>query len=305
MFHKIFGNSKQNLIAIDISSRFVKLLELENCSDSYTIVKFELQQIENIEISDQLKKLTENIPAKHKNVIFALPYNKIISKTIEVADLVKQDEIENFLLLNMQKYIGYGADKIDMDYEIQKKGKPNFITVQMAIAKKEQTKKIIAFGINANLNPTIIDVNAFALIRAIKFLIPENNQLAVMCVNINFDSIIICVLHCGEVIYIQEDYIEKSDSQNFQYISQALINAMQICFSQANVHIDRVILAGEAIFTVDVLTTIKKQLSAEIIVLNPFQKMSVADNINKAAIEKYSSFFVICCGLALRKFNHA
>ena len=300
-----FKPKRNNLMAIDIGNQTIKLLELKKLRNTYCIEKFEIQNITNNDLTFSLKKIISKIATTPQNAAFAISYSGVINKTIEINISVKPEEIENFLLLNMQKYIGLPADKIAMDYEIENAANTALQRIKMIITKKEQVNKFSTITTSTNLKAKIIDVNAFALLRAIKTLMPETNKYVITAANINGNSILLCTLDHGETIYIQEDFFEETNAKNFELITQNIINSIKASFSRINIPIKKILLFGELADDVNLTNSIAQQINIPLETTNIFTKMLLLNDIKSEYVAKHASEMVVCCGLALRKFEHA
>ena len=90
------------MLGIDIEGDSMRLVELRKISKGYCVENYAIGTI------DDLAK----IKARIKHAAIALPYSDVFSKVIQLDAGLDDDEIENYLLVNMEKYTGIAAQNI-------------------------------------------------------------------------------------------------------------------------------------------------------------------------------------------------
>ena len=264
----------KNLIGIDIRDNAIRLVELSYLKGNYTV--------ENILRGDiaSLKDL------KTKNVAIALPHSAIIFKEIELEQRLTDKEIEDFLQLNIEKYIGEPANNISFDYKIVNMN--DSIILQLITARRECVEKHIKLLQEANLYPKIIDIDSYALERAVRRQVNNISGL-VAIINIDHETILIVVLDHEKIVHTYEDFISAEEMQSVDQVVAKL---------RLKLHepLEKIILSGEGVAIPGLDITINIQFNVETTIIDPFFGMQVSEKID----QKIAPAMLISSGLALR-----
>lgn len=295
MLQKIFNFSKKNLIGIDISSTHVKLLELNNYKKEFEIIAHaniefgnDLQaNNENDVLIAALKKAVLESKTKTKNVAVALTHSAIINKTINLNCKLNNQEIDQLIALNAEKYLGLCLDSVGIDYCIDNNN------LQIVAVRKERINKIISLLTAANLTPKIVDIDSFALERAIRATNNLSNKI-IAAINLNSKSILMCVLDSKKLLYANEVFFEESQLNNAELIILQIKKLLLLFSSTQNIAVQQIILCGEKNLNPVQLENLKSEININVNYALPFAQAKLCN----------SSAMMICYGLALRKFIH-
>lgn len=169
---QIIKPKTKNLLGIDVSTNAIRLVELSYVGSDYKVeacVHIPL----NTPISDDLitatlKQAVEQARCKTKNVAIALAHSAIIFKEIKTASGLSDQEIEDFLQFNIEKYIDEPADSISFDYQLIEAPikADEHMMLRLIAVRRERVEKCLKLLQEANLCPKIIDIDSYALERA-------------------------------------------------------------------------------------------------------------------------------------------
>ena len=103
-----------------------------------------------------------------KGVAVAVAGSAVITKTIEMDAGLSDDEMENQLKVEADQYIPYPLEEVAIDFEVQGYSvrNPERVEVLLAACRKENVEVREAALALAGLNARVIDVEAYALERA-------------------------------------------------------------------------------------------------------------------------------------------
>jgi len=270
-------------VGIDIDDNSVKILELrktrtEICVESYAIYK-------NADISALVK------PYSKKFVTIGIPYSAVINKTIQLDAKLNEEEIENYLVMNMKKLTGFAALDISMDFKILEKTSTNKINVELIAARREQV--LAKTSLLEKVKVKAIDVESFALQRAALLQLHNNNDI-IAAINLKTNNLLLCIFQQENIIYVKEENISE------QNIAQLINKELQLFFATKSFTINQIIIAGETV-KVELLDSIYNETNIPTTLANPFSNMTFKD---KTGLFKIASALTLCCGLALWKFAY-
>jgi len=166
---------KENLIGLDIGSRTIKLAEVLQTKKDRILQKFGMADLprdaivegrikEPSAVSDTIKGLINDLKVKEQNVATSVAGYSVIIKRITVGK-VTEDELSDNIQYEAEQYIPFDVQDVNIDFHIigEHESNPNQMNVMLVAAKKEIIDEYSDVLEMANLNPCVIDVDAFAL----------------------------------------------------------------------------------------------------------------------------------------------
>jgi type IV pilus assembly protein PilM len=167
---------KNRLVGLDIGSRTIKASEISGLKkgDKLTLRKFGIIEIPrgaieegNIkkpeEIADAIKQLFKTYDIREQNVAVSIGGYSVIVKKISVQSMT-EEQLHETIQFEAEQYIPFDINDVNIDFQILgNKENAQRMNVLLVAAKKEMVDSYISILEMANLNPCIIDVDAFAL----------------------------------------------------------------------------------------------------------------------------------------------
>ncbi len=225
----LFGNDNTSLIGLDISSSSIKLLELSKSGHQYRVDSFHLQLLEPGIVEEKViknkDKLQEAITAlvrgaktDTRNVAVALPDSSVISKVIQVESGLGDREIQNHIEFEADKYIPYPLEEVNLDFSYlgTHPNNPDIADVLIVACRSEAIQQLEEILTQCDLNPSVVDVESYAMERACKLLTKELPELDINEIEAGKEEIItifdlgasvtnLTVLSNRETIYSREE----------------------------------------------------------------------------------------------------
>lgn len=171
----IFGKKKVRIVGLDVGSRTLKVAELADSKDGYTLKKFGMSEIEpgfiedgvikNPEgVADAIRKLFKMFKIKEINVALSIGGYSIIVKTITVQEM-PEAKLHEQIHVEAETYIPFDISDVNLDFQIlgADESNPGQMDVLLVAAKKEIVNDYANLIRMAGLNPYIMDVDAFSL----------------------------------------------------------------------------------------------------------------------------------------------
>lgn len=210
-----FLKKGENLIAIDIGSTSVKLIELNltpaqpelvNCAmlalngDIFSggiLTKGEV-------VSEKINTLLESNSVGEKRVVTAVPSTSVFTKKIRVQKM-KKEELATNIQFEASNFIPHNISAVQLDYQVTAEIGRNQIEVLVAAVKNEILDSYLDSIALTGLKTAVVDVDYFALQNIFEFAYPErvSDTIALMNIGQRFTSVNICregnSLYAGDI----------------------------------------------------------------------------------------------------------
>lgn len=210
------------MLGIDLSSTSVKILQISSAGDQYTVDGYacadlpdnciEAGIIKNVDVvSNIIKKLILTSGLNSKKAAIAVPDSSAISKIIQVNEGLSDQEIEELVVMEADKYIPYPIDEINIDFNVIGRSSKNtaMLDVLIVASKAENVSNRLDVMNRAGLDVQIVDVESFAVERAAQLLVEdlpaagENKNIAIIDIGALYTHLF--VLHGMKIIYSREE----------------------------------------------------------------------------------------------------
>src|SRR5262245_4466328 len=183
-------------IGLDIGSNSIKVVQLrESKRDRFSLVNFGIEPIptqtivdgtimNQAAVVDAIREIFAKLGIKQKECAIAIAGHSVIIKKINVP-VMTPDELEEQIPWEAEHHIPFSKDDVEIDHQILN---PNTAQGQMELllvaAKKEVVGDYAAVAKEAQLNPVVIDVAAFAVQNAFEINYQPSPSETVVVVNV-------------------------------------------------------------------------------------------------------------------------
>ena len=134
---------------------------------------------------------------KTKQVVTAVGGRDVIIKKIAM-DRMKEAEAREVIRWEAEQHVPFDMDNVELDFQIlDPEGEGLQMTVLLVAAKRELVENKLALLSDVGLEPSVIDVDAFALHNAFELNYPEAMHGVVGLVNIGHETTNINILDDG------------------------------------------------------------------------------------------------------------
>lgn len=292
-------------------------------------------------VSEYIKQLFKKNKIKEQNVAVSIGGFSVIVKKITVQTM-DENKLQETIQFEAEQYIPFDISDVNLDFQIlgENESNPNQMSVFLVAAKKEMINDYIKLVQMAGLNPCIIDVEAFALQNIFEFNYETKEEnTALIDIGAGKTSLNILkglsslfmrdvALGCGQInqkivslsgCTLEEAEQIKFGSQSDKISSEDLTEIESSVVSDWCAEIKRALDFFYSTYPEDTVTKIilsggganikqfRKQLasetSAEVEIINPFNKLNVGDSFDSSYLEKIAPQAAICMGLALRRID--
>ena len=203
----LFGRNSTT-VGLDIGSGLIKLVAISHRSGEpvLTNVAFasvvsdaivEGEVMDPALVADAIKGLLATAGIKAKQVVTAVGGRDVIIKKIAM-DRMKAAEAREVIRWEAEQHVPFDMDNVELDFQIRDpEGEGLQMTVLLVAAKRELIETKLALLSDIGLEPSIIDVDAFALHNAFEVNYPEAMRGVVGLVNIGNETTNINILDDG------------------------------------------------------------------------------------------------------------
>ena len=219
---KLFKSKHRSILGVDISSTSVKILEVSSSGDQYCVEWYgsailpenamEGNIVKNVDaVASTIKKLIANAQFSSRLVALAVPDSSAISKIIQVNDGLSDQEIEEVVVTEADKYIPYPIDEINIDFNVLGHSAKNaaMLDVLIVASRAENVSNRVEVITRAGLDAKIVDVESYAVERVTQLLkseLPaggEKKNIAIIDIGAVYTHLF--VLHGMKIIFSREE----------------------------------------------------------------------------------------------------
>ncbi|MEE8268241.1 MAG: type IV pilus assembly protein PilM [Gemmatimonadales bacterium] len=203
----LFGR-KRTTVGLDIGSGLIKMVVIDHSSGEPVLTKVafasvvddaivEGEVVDTGIVTDTIKGLMSTAGVKTKKVATAVGGRDVIIKKVTM-DRMKEAEAREMIRWEAEQHVPFDMDSVELDFQIlDPEGDGLQMTVLLVAAKRELVETKMSLLADVGLEPSIIDVDAFALHNAFELNYPDAQQGVVGLVNIGHEITNVNILDQG------------------------------------------------------------------------------------------------------------
>jgi type IV pilus assembly protein PilM len=203
----LFGR-KKTTVGLDIGSGLIKLVVISHGSGEPVLTKVAVTSVVDDAIvegevmdkgivADAIKGLMVSAGIKTKDVVTAVGGRDVIIKKIAM-DRMKEAEAREVIRWEAEQHVPFDMDNVELDFQIlDPEAEGLQMTVLLVAAKRELVETKLALLSDVGLEPSVIDVDAFALHNAFEVNYPDAMRGVVGLVNIGHETTNVNILDDG------------------------------------------------------------------------------------------------------------
>lgn len=196
---------KQQGVGLDIGTHSIKLVEVEETKKGYQLLNIGIIPLPQETIVDgtimdvtaaaeALRNLLESEKIKTKDSAISISGHAVIVKKIKLP-LMSEDQLAESISWEAEQYIPFDVDDVNIDFQILEPKEDELMSNQMEVilvaAKKEKINDYTGLILEAGLNPSVVDVDTFALqnVFELNHSIDENEVTALVNIGASVTNI--------------------------------------------------------------------------------------------------------------------
>ena len=347
----LFSKSK-TVLGLDIGSSSIKILELREGKNGYALQNFGVEPLPPETIVDStimnapavvnaIRKLMSTYQVKTKDVVTSISGHSVIIRKITMP-MMTEDEVEGNIQWEAEQYIPFDINEVNIDYFILDSvaEEQENLDVLLVAVKKDIVNEYVSVIDEAGLNPTVLDVDAFAVENMFEVNYDPQPDKIVALVNIGASVININIVRGTSPAFTRDisiggnQYTEEiqkqlnltfEDAENLKItgsgnvagaehlhdildnisnnIALEIQRSLDFFTSTSSLgQISKVYLAGGCAKTANLAKIIERQVNLPVEVVNPFARIEVpAKNFDRDYINEVAPMAGVAVGLALRR----
>jgi type IV pilus assembly protein PilM len=179
----LFGRNATT-VGLDIGSGLIKLVAISHGSGGPVLTKVAFTSVVNDAIvegevmdpaivAEAIKGLMASAGIKSKKIVTAVGGRDVIIKKISM-DRMKEAEAREVIRWEAEQHVPFDMDNVELDFQIlDPEGDGLQMAVLLVAAKRELVEHKLALLSDVGLEPSVVDVDAFALHNAFEINYPE------------------------------------------------------------------------------------------------------------------------------------
>jgi type IV pilus assembly protein PilM len=235
LLNKLFRR-QSDTFGLDIGSSAVKVVQIRESGSSRTVSAFGMVSLPNETITegtindpqtvaDAIKEAVAKAGVKGGDAVISVCGRELIIKKIQIPE-VPAKEIDDVVRLEAEHHIPFAIDEVFIDHHTVGKQNGQLDLILVAV-KKAKVTDYMSVVEQAGFNPSIVDVDGFALGNQFEVNFPGEDGEAVALIDIGASIMKTNVLRAGATIFARD--IPFGGNNYTQAISQRL----SISFEQA------------------------------------------------------------------------
>ncbi len=338
-------------VGLDIGTSVIKAVKINHKGDELTVVGHAVEPLEEGtiqagEIKNPSSLAQSSLRAVEacgggKQVVIALPNFSILSDILTM-DLIPEKKMRDAVMVEAERISPFDMSEVEIDYSVLERDEENKkMKVLMVAAKQDLILSYIDFLNEAGLQPSIFDVDLFALTNVFHLNYDVGKYESCILLNIGSESTIAAFLQNGvyhssrdisvaggsfitELEYIPDmerdqifditmgvvspdidaDSVTTAINKAGNEFASAVTTAVSYFQASDNVgKLDLIVLTGGYAWTPGLINILEMRTGAEVVVLDPFRNIRVAeDALGGMDPSIVGTKLAVAVGLATRKY---
>lgn len=219
---ELFRSKSHSILGVDIASNSVKILEIsvhgqQYCVQGYAQIGLPENALDGTEIkeidlvAECIQQIVSSTAFSCKKVALAVPDSSTISRVLQVNEGLSEDEVEEIVIMEADKYLPYSIDEINLDFEILGPSAKNsaVLDVLLVASKAENVNTRVEAVLRAGLEAKVVDIESFAIERTAALLVPtlltDGSNKIVAMIDIGDHYTHFYILHGLKTIFSHEE----------------------------------------------------------------------------------------------------
>jgi len=337
-------------VGLDIGSGFVKVVEIDHSGAAPLLSRVghaplaadaivDGEVMDPHLVVDTVRSVLASLDLKPRVLVTGVGGRDVIIKRIQM-DRMEEGDAREVIRWEAEQYVPFDMENVQLDFEIlDPMGSGLQMNVLLVAAKREVVDHKVNLLRDAGLQPTVVDVDAFALHNAFEYNYPEAMQGTVALVNVGHEITNVNVLQDGSPVLTREipfgsrrlredlrrmhnlspdeaDAVVEGRSGRTQEFRKVLDEGSSelavgieravafLSINDADGRGGRLYLCGGAAGVPGLKEIVAEHLAIPVELANPLQRLHVKPEVASLfPIEELAPMLMLAVGLALRNSN--
>ncbi|HLC40327.1 MAG TPA: type IV pilus assembly protein PilM [Methylomirabilota bacterium] len=211
----LFGR-KRDVFGLDLGSSAIKAVQLRPSNSGYELMAFGMVELppdtiregtirEPGTVVDGIREAVKKAQLSTKDAVIGVSGHSVITKKIRLPK-VSAKELAESIQLEAEHHIPFAIDDVYMDYQVMDSGGGDSggMEVVLAVVKKAKVNEYLTVIQEADLNPVVVDVDAFALENQFELNHPEMANEVVALIDMGASVMKTNVLRRGVSVFARD-----------------------------------------------------------------------------------------------------
>lgn len=337
-----------HVVALEISPAYVKLIKIDQGSKPVLVENCLIEPVppglitkdeikDYVAVGALIKEMFRKADIATTYVALTIPRSLVIIKNVTMDRRFTATDIESRAWIEANRLFPELIGDIYLDFSVEGPSEkdPSQLEIILVACRKDNIKPYIEVLKQAGLQAKMVDINCYALQRALPLLIsPEQQKETTALFNMDVDLSTLIVTRDNHLLYahdqgfnggrlvaliskyLQETGIEPSsitdsllDDAGYKAIlteglTSHLRHAVHFFYSsRRNVSIKRMLLSGDCANIPLLALFIQREIGIETEIADPTNSLKLASTITPEEFHQRAPALIECCGLAVSKIN--
>jgi type IV pilus assembly protein PilM len=292
-------------------------------------------------VAAAIKELFQKAGIKTGNVAVSIGGYAVIVKNIQIQNM-PEEQLHDSIAFEAEQYIPFDINDVNLDFQSlgTNENNPNQMNLLLVAAKKEMINEYVNLIDLAGLNLSIIDIDAFALQNI--FEVNHNGAGETLTlIDIGASKTSVNILKDGISVFMRDVSLGgnqisarivdtagcsleeaeeiklgrlpgRIEPEAFRNILRNVVSdwsdeirrAMEFFYStNPDDEIKKIFLSGGGAHIKEFREMLASQTSAEVLPINPFEKIAMDDRLDSAYLNRMAPQAAIAMGLSIRKVD--
>ncbi|PJD90659.1 MAG: hypothetical protein CK424_08280 [Legionella sp.] len=327
---RLLSSRKTIFFGLDITFSSIKLLELYRADDHYGVKSYGHCDLANDIMHGHFVR---DIPALAKAIqqllldvglyerpdvileaVIAIPDACTISKTISVSDRLSDQDLEELVHLELEKFIPGSTADLCFDFKRLGSSSSHALQELLIVATRVQHVQDRLDALHhAGLRAKVVDIESFAIQRAFPFIMTSvSAQDVIMLLDVGHHVLKVYFFKHETLVFFREEELSHepylpdtaTSSSDLFYGESLVLRIKRACHFFYAAHaqsaeLTQILLSGDAVHD-DLLQFISKSFKKPTYKVNPFTQMKRVDGVDITALLSSAAMYLTACGLAKR-----
>ncbi len=342
----LFGRSKVTA-GLDIGSGFVKLVIVDHSKDDPEITKIatsplvpdaivEGEVMDPVLVAETIRSVVDAAELGKNDVVAAVGGHDVIIKKIQM-DRMDDSEARELIRWEAHQHVPFDMESVQLDFQIlDPEGEDPQMSVLLVAAKRELIENRLTLLSDAGVEPSVIDVDAFALHNSFEQSYPDSMAGMVALVNVGHETTNVNILEEGVPIVVRdipfgsrrirealqrergmtaEDAeeviqgrgevpgLEAFVTERVDELAVGIERAIAFITAQSGGEgVDQVFLSGGGARVPGVVAALGERLGVTTQLANPLERVAVRPEVNlEVSVDEVAPMLMLPVGLAMRR----
>jgi type IV pilus assembly protein PilM len=290
-------------------------------------------------LAEAVKKLHREAKITTRNVVTALPQDQVFTRTVNLP-LLSEEELRSAIKWEAEQYIPIPLEEVTLAHQVVDEIKVDTrqkIQVLIVAAPKRLIEKTLKVLKAAGLNPVGLETEIIALARS---LVPPDGKMTLV-IDLGAKATDIAVVDKGLVVYSRsiatagesltraiatslgldpsqaeaykkaygadpqklEGKVREAIGPILSVMVKEIEKTIAYYHSETKKTVNRVVLSGGTSALPEVVGLMASQLSLEIQLGDPFERVKMEESFKKQFTQTQSSFYAVAVGLAMKELG--